>query len=190
MPDSTSKLSDSELTEAIRNSDPKAFKIFYHRYFRAVYSKLWRKTRDPESAYDLMQDTFMRLWKNRRDLKPERSIKAYLFRITHNLAIDFGRKRSLDYDYFDKDVSVESRTLHQDEPGELEERVLAAITELPDPLQTVLTLNRFDGLKYREIAEALGISVKTVESRMSKALKILREKLHPLLIVAPFVDFF
>ena len=66
---------------------------------------------------------------------------------------------------------------------DLEESVVKAISELPDDLRMVFLLNRFDGLKYKQIADSLNISIKTVESRMSKTLKILRQSLDYLLLL-------
>lgn len=184
-----SNLPDEELTEAIKASDADAFKVLYLRYQKALYGFLWRRTRDPQTSQDLLQETFIRVWKYRLNLDPNRSIKAYLYRIAANLATDHSHKKSSRMAVFTDNPPGETASFQQDDI-ELREEILAAIELLPEPLKQVLTLNRFDGLKYREIAEALNISVKTVESRMSKALKNLREKLSPFFVATLFFDFF
>ena len=189
MPSFPPKPSDTELTEAIKASDADAFKTLYHRYYKALYRLLWRRTRDDEVCKDIGQEVFIRVWTTRHKLDSNRSIKAYLYRIANNLAIDHQRKKSTQMAHLSASRLQEPLSFPEDDIG-LREQILAAIDALPQPLQLVLTLNRFDGLKYGEIAEVLDISIKTVESRMSKALKILRNKLQPLLSAIVVLDFF
>ncbi|MFQ5676141.1 MAG: RNA polymerase sigma-70 factor [bacterium] len=173
--------SDEQLSLRIKRADADAFQHLYHRYFETLFAYLWRRTRDGEVSKDLAQETFLKLWTHRRSLDPAKSIKAYLYRIANNLSIDHQRKQSLEAAYAAREAQLGKAVMQQESP-ELTEAVHLAIANLPDAIRVVFTLNRFEGLKYREIAETLDISVKTVESRMSKALKILQEKLHPLLL--------
>jgi RNA polymerase sigma-70 factor (ECF subfamily) len=172
--------SDTELTAAIKASDHTAFKVLYYRYFEALFRFLWRQTSDEELAKDLLQELFSRLWKNRQNLDPQQSIKSYLYRIGHNLVIDHRRQSAHQPDYLEDNPANEP-AYFAEENFELPEKIQAAIAALPEPIRLVFTMNRFDGIKYAEIAAMLDISVKTVETRMSKALAILREKLAPFL---------
>jgi len=167
--------SDTELTTLIKASDSGAFKILYYRYYENLFGFLVHKTRNYELAKDLVQDLFFRLWKTRDSLDKSKSIKAYLFRSANNLAIDHLRKITTEDAYIQ--TIDHKQTLMPNEQFDLQEKTQEAVESLPEPIQTVFCLSRFEGLKYTEIAESLEISVKTVESRMSKALKILREKL-------------
>ena len=137
------------------------------------------------------------MWQNRSNLNPKLSIKAYLFRTANNLLIDHYRKKQTQTVFQEDNFSYEPSE-NPFETYDVEEGVNKALLELPENLRTVFTMNRFDGLKYTEIAESLNVSIKTVESRMSKALKILRETLKPFLILillfqfvlAGFIHFF
>jgi RNA polymerase sigma-70 factor (ECF subfamily) len=172
---------DAELTEAIKASDHTAFQVLYYRYFAALFRFLWRQTSDEELAKDLLQEAFGRVWKNRENLDPRRSIKSYLYRIGRNLVIDHRRQNVHKPDYL-ADHPASEPAYSVDEQFDLHDKLQAAINDLPEPLRLVFTMNRFEGMKYAEIAEMLDISIKTVESRMSKALTILRLKLAPFLM--------
>lgn len=171
---------DAALAQAVRAADHAAFKTLYYRYYEALYRFVWRHVREAQVAQDLVQETFTRIWQQREKLDPQQSLKAFLYRIAYNLAVDHLRKKS------HHAVSLDSQSVS--EPGylpnedfDLSAALQAAIQNLPEPLRLVFTMNRFDEATYAEIAEILQISVKTVESRMSKALKELREKLRPFL---------
>ncbi len=180
MPSQASHNSDAELAQALRASDHGAFKALYYRYFEALYRFLWRYTRTEQVAKDLVQEVFTRVWQNRDKLDPGQSVKAYLFRIGYNLAVDHLRKKTHQPDALEADPAHEPSYL--DEPQfDLREKLQAAIESLPEPLRVVFTMSRFEESTYAEIAEALEISIKTVESRMSRALKELRDQLKPFL---------
>jgi RNA polymerase sigma-70 factor (ECF subfamily) len=172
---------DAELAQAIKASDHIAFKALYYRYFEALFRFLWRQTSDEELAKDLLQEIFSRVWKNRGNLDPQQSIKSYLYRIGHNLVIDHRRQSTHKPEHLEDDPASEP-VYSAEENFDLHEKIQAAIASLPEPVRLVFTMNRFDGIKYAEIAATLGISIKTVEARMSKALAILREKLAPFLV--------
>jgi RNA polymerase sigma-70 factor (ECF subfamily) len=179
---------DAELTAAIKASDHLAFKTLYYRYFEALFRFLWRQTSDEELAKDLVQEIFSRVWKNRANLDPQQSVKSYLYRIGHNLVIDHRRQNVRPVDSLDAHPEIDPGYA-ADEPFELQDKIQATIQSLPEPLRLVFTMNRFDGVKYAEIAATLDISVKTVEARMSKALAILRERLAPFLGCLLFLTF-
>lgn len=172
--------SDANLTAAIKASDHHAFKALYYRYFEALFRFLWRQINNEELAKDLVQEVFSRVWKNRAHLDPAQPIKSYLYRIGHNLVIDHRRQTRHSVDSLEAHPEIEP-AYHAEEPFELTDKIEAAITSLPEPVRLVFTMNRFEGVKYAEIAKILNISVKTVEARMSKALASLREKLAPFL---------
>jgi RNA polymerase sigma-70 factor (ECF subfamily) len=177
---------DNELAQAIKAADHTAFKVLYYRYFEALFRFLWRQTSDEELAKDLLQEIFSRVWKNRENLDPQQSLKAYLYRIGHNLVIDHRRQSVHKPDYLEDHPAGEP-AYFVEENFDLREQIQATIAALPEPVRLVFTMNRFDGIKYAEIAARLNISVKTVEARMSKALAILREKLAPFLVCLLFL---
>lgn len=176
---------DSDLVIAVRASDEAAFKSLYYRYYQTMFNFLWRRTHDFEGSKDLAQELFIRLWKNRENLDPKQSLRAYLYRIANNLAIDSLRKKAREQSTFVHDPDIVATT-DPDENIDFEANVKAVIRGLPAPLLAVYTLSRDEGLTYTQIAESLEVSVKTIEHRMSQALKILREKLKPLLTIIAY----
>ena len=167
-----SSLSDSDFSKAINNSDESAFEAFYFRYYKSLYRFIWSRTRSTEQAREIVQETFIRLWEIRSKLVPHKSIKAYLYRIGYNLYLNHLRSKKILKKYLDK----QQHNTSQDNI-ELQTSIHIALEKLPEKLRVVFILNHLEGFKYAEIAETCGISVKTVESRMGKALRILREEL-------------
>lgn len=167
--------SDSRLTEAIRASDVGAFQALYYRYYEPLYQFLWHKTRSTEQVKDYIQELFTRVWIKRSRLNPDFSIRAYLYRIASNMVIDQIRKNASERTYR---LHVHRNTAR--DTDSLDERITIqqAVEDLPEKLRLVFILSRYQGLKYTEIAEVCGISIKTVESRMSHALRRLRIELR------------
>jgi RNA polymerase sigma-70 factor (family 1) len=167
--------SDPDLVLAIRNSDAGAFKILYFRYYDPLFRYVWYRTRSPEFVKDTLQEIFTRLWQNRRSLNPDKSVKAYLYRIAHNLLVDDLRKQGRKESFRIGSLQPSSDAIEKD--ADLRMDVQSAMDSLPGDCRTAFMLNRYQGLKYSEIAEITGVSVKTVESRISRALDILRKTL-------------
>ncbi|MGH7451773.1 MAG: RNA polymerase sigma factor, partial [bacterium] len=176
MPDYTSH-SDQQLAQLIQHSDAEAFKTIYYRYYRPLFRFAFYRTHSKEISQDLIHDTFARLWSNRERLDPEKSLKAYLYRTVNNLVIDHLRHKATEEAYLQEQPPAEELLDQLEDDVVLRERIENAIAGLPENARLVFMLYHFEGFKYAEITEALEISVKTVESRMSKALQILREKL-------------
>ena len=174
---------DRALGERLRASDHAAFKTLFYRYYEPLYRFVARRLPAGEAAQDVVQDIFARLWQNRTGINPDQPLKAYLFRIANNILIDQYRKREVRQAYVARHDST-TPTVAPVEHFDLEEHVTEAIEALPEALRQTFILSRFEALTYREIAVLLDVSVKTVESRMSKALKQLRGALqHTLLVV-------
>ena len=168
--------------DAIKNSDRNAFRELYYEYYEALYRFAWRYVRDSELALDFVQETFTRLWVKRQTLDDSKPIKPFLYRIIHNLIIDHVRKQAVREDAMHL---LDFDDAHEDdhEANERMETIDRAIRSLPEGQQEVFRMNRYEGLKYTEIAHILGLSVKAVEKRMSKALHTLRSELKHLLII-------
>ncbi|MGH7494476.1 MAG: RNA polymerase sigma factor [bacterium] len=167
---------DAQLFAAIQQSDPEAFRVLFHRYYPLLFRFLRHRLNPRELVEDFIQEIFTRLSHNRQKLTPARPVRAYLFRMTRNLLIDHLRKRARETAFLN---ALPQNPAVFPDYGELEiaAQVQATLDNLPEGCRLVFTLNRFEGMKYEEIARELGISIKTVESR-SKALRLLRTRLQ------------
>ena len=180
--------SDETLCLRIKNGDETAFKALFDRYYESLYRFFCRRGMDYPVAEDMAQDIFVRVWQKRNGLNPTKSIKSYLFQAGANEIGMHLRKKSV-RDAHAKDVQFQhnGRSIS---PTEFDQKayIEKTIQSLPEPLRHVFILHRYDELSYKEIAQLQGISIKTVESRMSKALKYLRKELLPLVkLMLPFL---
>ena len=175
MTEHSGKNNDSHLTRAVSSSDHEAFKELYHLYYDQIFRYIRYRNNSNDETKDLVQEVFTRLWTHRKNLDPKKSVKSYLYRTASNLLVDKYRKRSHQLNYLKEMKNSVSRS-EKDLDNKLS--VLAAVDKLPPKEKTVIMLSKFQQLKYREIAEICGISVKTVEGRITKAFKQLREELE------------
>jgi RNA polymerase sigma-70 factor (ECF subfamily) len=169
--------------------DQAKFELLFREFFPPLLAFSRRILGDEEDAREVVQQVFIKLWEKREGLDLETSLKSYLFTAVHHRSLNVirDRKRFTDSDLPDRatDVDVSQQMEHM----ELEDRIGEVIAALPEKCREVFELNRFEGLKYGEIAQQLGISVKTVENQMSKALRILREKLARYLAIVLWLIF-
>lgn len=170
------------LSSASSNDGPltqKEYKQYFDEYYESIRSFLYFKTGNEGMAEDVAQDTFIKLWENKHKIE-RKTVKSYLYTIAGNLAINQLKRQQLQYKFVNQvqfrqeDKSPE----YLAEMKEFEEELQRVIAAIPEGSREVFLMNRLEDLKYREIAERLGISVKAVEKRMSKALAILRNKLN------------
>jgi RNA polymerase sigma-70 factor (ECF subfamily) len=133
-----------------------------------------------EIAEEVVQDVFLNIWKNKNELNILVSWKTYLFRSVFNNSMMYLRKSkrelSLDERWAENQISEEQLTDEID-AKEMNAVIIYTLQSLPNRTQEIFNLSRFEGLKYKEIAAKLGISIKTVESNMGKALKALRSSI-------------
>lgn len=151
-----------------------AFKEFY----KPIRSFIYYRCGDVDVAEDITQDVFMKLWET-RDKIDKRTIKAYLYTIAQNTTINVLKRQQLLYK-FQKKPSADRDFDHPEKLAEMEDyqkKLESVIALLPEGGREVFFMNRLEDLTYNEIAERLGLSVKAVEKRMSKVLRILRDKL-------------
>ncbi|HVO73234.1 MAG TPA: sigma-70 family RNA polymerase sigma factor [Ignavibacteriaceae bacterium] len=161
---------DAFLVKAIKEGEHEAYKNLYYKYFKPLVRYAWYRTNSMETARDLVQDIFFKIWINRELLNPAKSIKAYLYRALLNSIINFKKLSS------SKTVSFDQiRNLTKENSFEADIDIYNTINKLPGKLKEVYILSSLEGYKYSEIAEICGISEKAVEKRMSKAFNILRK---------------
>jgi len=157
----------------------------FEKLFKTEYSKLCSYANlflnDPDAAEDVVQEVFFKLWKNREELNIQTTVKSYLFRAVRNgcmNVIDHISVREAYKIVNEEDIkNSEGNPIDETIVSELEQKIRETIDLLPSERRKIFVMSRFDGLKYREIADRLNISVKTVENQMYQALKFLRERL-------------
>ncbi|QDO95194.1 RNA polymerase sigma-70 factor [Formosa sediminum] len=168
------------LINRLRAGDETAYKHLYTLYYSELCNYINTLSGSMDVSQDLVQQAFIKVWHKRESFTIEHSLKKYIFRIAYNLFIDLTREHSkknllieqLKYQVVND--MVESPTVDFDKMLNL---LITEVDKLPEQCKKVFLLGKKDGLKYREIAEELNISIKTVERHMTKALKRLRENL-------------
>ncbi len=173
--------SDSEIIRRIRQGDKQEFeKLFRSSYVSLVrYAK--RILKDHDTAEEIVQDLFFRLWQDRGTLTIESSLNGYLFRSVHNKSLHFIEHQKVIDRHAGEIAASADETA---EPvtdaiyySELQSKVARVLERLPERCSVIFRMSRFEGLKYNEIAEKLSVSLKTVEANMGKALKEFRKAL-------------
>ena len=171
---------DLLIFEAIRHDDKKSFEQLFRESFRPLTAYAFRFVRDLPSAENIVQDVFLKLWQNRHDLKINSSLEHYLFRSVRNHSLNLLDKTKVRSEYLkmqlEKEEENEDYSAFYPEIGLLN-KIENAIGALPEKRQVIFRLVREEGLKYREVADRLNLSVKTVEAQMGLALRQLRESL-------------
>jgi RNA polymerase sigma-70 factor (ECF subfamily) len=166
-------MTDQDLVIAIKLHDQAAFKELYYKYFKNLIRFAWYRLHSTETSRDLVQEVFYKIWSNREHLDPSKSIKAYLYKMLGNMIINqiaLSSSNTVSLDAIkEEDKSDNQKNI------DLRIDIQIAIENLPDKLRHVYTLSRIEGFKYNEIAEICGISVKTVEKRMTQAFVKMRK---------------
>ncbi len=157
-----------------------AFDALFRQWYEPVVRAANRVLHDPGVAEELSQDVFLELWRRRESLQPDSSVSGYLLQAVRNRALNHLRHLQVQKKSAVYVEALSERVKHADveaQARELEQAITTAISELPPRTREVFLLSRERNLRYSEIAEQLGISVKAVEANMSRALRQLREKL-------------
>ncbi len=168
------------LIEGLREGDVKIYDYLFHLYYSGMVVFVEKYIPDRAVAEDIVQEFFVKLWANRERLRIMNGLKAYFFTSLKNRCIDHLRheatKGKAEKQLLEKlqEVNNEQNLLIE---SELLAQINAAIEKLPPVCREIFVLNRFDGLKPAEIAEIKGISIRTVETHIGKALKMLRKEL-------------
>jgi RNA polymerase sigma-70 factor (ECF subfamily) len=171
------------IVEQIKAGDKAALEELFKDYYEPLCGFANTFTKDIDDAEDVVQEMFFQFWAKREKLNITGAVKSYLYSAVRNACLNKIKHLKVVREHEHYDAANDSNSIGVDEEleySELQDRVDAAIDELPAGRRKVYELSRNEGLKYKEIAEQLNISVKTVENQMGKALKHLREALKDL----------
>jgi RNA polymerase sigma-70 factor (ECF subfamily) len=175
-------LKEQQQLRRIRRGDIRSFETLFHAQYDGMYRYALSLLRNEPNAEEVVQDVFYNIWKNRESLRIHRSWQSYLFRSVYNNSMMILRKTRREH-AMDEALLMDTPEGNPDPMQELQlaeirERLALALEGMPARTREIFLMNRQDGLKYREIAEKLSVSVKTVEAHMGKALKVLRGSLE------------
>ena len=183
-------VSDEEIIIQLKDGNMTAFKSLFDSVYLLLYFHCRKFVSDPEDAKDLLQNVFLRFWEKRSEIGIQRSMNVYLFRSVQNECLNYIRSNKISTT-LDESLSDEIKNgLNDNEPSpysdlvalEIEKIVEETVDNLPDQCKSVFKLSRVNGLKNQEIADKLNISVRTVDTQIYRALKVLKDKLKDYLI--------
>ena len=181
---------DEQIALRLSKRDEAAFEQVFKTHYKNLHAYAFTILKDEDEAEEMVQQVFFKLWERSEHLSFSGPIAAYLYRAVHNESLNFikhqkvkaGHQLHVAYSMKNKTEQASPKMIRK----ELENKFREALNELPEQCRTVFQLSRFEEMKYKEIADKLDISVKTVENHMGKALKLLRTKLVdflPLLLI-------
>lgn len=176
------------INTGLQKGDKQTYEFLFRNYYGSLCSYALRYLERKDLAEEVVAETFFRIWVKRKELHINGSVKAYLFQAVYNNSLAYLRKQknekklveNLQQDHLScynnrllEDFSERDSLILK----ELDEKIKNAIQKLPDQAQRVFTLKRYEGLKNKEVAEQLQISLKTVEMHMTRSLLFLRTEL-------------
>lgn len=172
---------EKNICESICNGDKNAFESVFKKYYKHLCAYANQIVADLDISEEIVQEMFFQLWQKRDSLSIETSLKSYLFRAIHNNCLNYIKHNKVKQAYsqqilYENNDSLDNHYLI-DDSKELLGLIGKAVEKLPPERKKVFIMIRYEDRKYKEVAEILGISVKTVENQMGKAMKFLREEL-------------
>jgi len=171
---------------ALKEGQEKAFDFVFRQYYKSLCAQAHLYTRDLDLSQSLVQDCFIKLWEIREQATEIEDLSSWLVVMVRNKCVDYIRKHKREAT-LDRTVNQPAAEQDTDTPilsREFEERLVQALTQLPERCRIAFEYSRFEGLTYPEIASRMNISVKAVEALVSRSLKILRVELKDYLPLA------
>lgn len=174
-----------QVTTSTRLSVDKAFEQLYKSTFRGLCAYACTILKNETLAEEMVQQVFFTIWDKKDRFDFDAPLTAYLYRSVHNASLNHLKHQKVRAEaepviasfWKQPTEPADRKTMHR----EMEQRLRKALNELPGQCRVIFQLSRFESLKYHEIAAELGLSPKTVENQMGKALRLMRSKLADLL---------
>jgi RNA polymerase sigma-70 factor (ECF subfamily) len=172
-----------------QSNEEQAFELLFRKYYVRLCGFANKFITNRQESEEIVQEVFLNIWSKRNQLKLDNKIRPYLFKSVQNLCFNFIEHQKVIDNYYSvievvyKNQTNDFNTYESVLYNEFRNKVDVAINSLPEQCRKIFQLSREDGLKYFEIAEQLGISIKTVETQMSRALSKLKAELKDYLVV-------
>jgi RNA polymerase sigma-70 factor, ECF subfamily len=174
-------INEKDLIVRLKNGDQTAFELLFHFYYPGLVMYAIQFTTDRMEAEEIVQDFFVRFWQRHQQIIPSDSLKSYLFLSVKNGSLNFLKHKKIEEKYIRSMTELSGNHLVYDPDlyiaSELQEKIKNAIDLLPEKCREIFIMSRMRGLKNEEIATELNLSKRTVETQISKALKVLRVEL-------------
>lgn len=188
------QIPDSDILLAIRQGNERVFETIFKRHYQTLCNYACGILKDMDDAEEVVQSIFLKFWEQREEIEINVSLKSYLYRAVHNTCLNRLKHLKIQEtyrqyvgDYLENTYDSATDILDK---VELENRIANALEKLPEQCRLIFKMSRFEELKYQEIADRLGLSIKTVENQIGKALKIMRTELSDYLPIMLFMMLF
>ncbi len=188
------QIPDSDILMAIRQGNERVYEGVFRKHYQALCNYACGILKDMDDAEEVVQSIFLKFWEQRTDIEISVSLKSYLYRAVHNTCLNRIKHLKIQEtyrqyvgDYLEETYDSATEILDK---VELENRIAEALEKLPEQCRLIFKMSRFEELKYQEIADKLGLSIKTIENQIGKALKIMRMELADYLPVIFFIMLF
>jgi RNA polymerase sigma-70 factor (ECF subfamily) len=174
-------ISDTDLVHHVRNGEKGAYQILFERYAPKIYSFAFSYLKNKADAEELVQDVFLKIWEKRETLDVSRNIKSFIFKIAVNTIYDFIRHKNIESVF--KDFARENYEFHSNNTWdtvvfkEMQATLNQLVVKMPEQRKKIFQLSKIKGFTNDEIANKLGISKRTVENQLYRAVLYLKEHL-------------
>ncbi len=167
----------------LQKGNERAFDTIFKQYYKPLCQFSYSLIKDQDTAENLVQEVFVKLWEKRENITKIDSLLSYLMGMVRNQSIDFLRKEKANSKIYNqlRPENSENTTEEQISKNEFEEKLLKSILNLPERCRTAIEMSRFEGFSNKEIALKMEISVKGVEALIGRSLKLLRYELQEFL---------
>lgn len=170
---------DEHLIQKIQEGDRATFKLIFEHFYGPLCDYAFTIVKNSHIAEDQVQEVFVNIWEQKDDWSPKGTIKSYLYKAVRNQSLNYLRHQRIVEDWKQDKTSSTNTTIHPKKETkadlqQLKQWIQEAIDELPEKRRRIYELSRNHGLTYKEIAQALDISIKTVETQMGRSLSHLR----------------
>ncbi|WP_108869911.1 RNA polymerase sigma factor [Aquimarina aquimarini] len=167
--------------EELRRGNEFVYRRLYEMHYNELCAYIYNLSRDKQQAEDIVQNVMLKIWKNRKSLRITTSIKSYLYKSCYYELLDSYKRNKKELNYIEQ-IKKDALELFVEEDNDFVKnriiKVREEIEKLPPKCKEVFVLNKLQGFKYKEVAEQLNVSIKTVEAQMYKAMTRIKKSLE------------